>query len=62
MRLLHDEEDVGPLHQFDGALLLRIQRQAGGGGLDAGIGGEDLLRRGRAQAVAGTEEKEVGHA
>ena len=33
---LHDEDDVGPFHQFGGALLLRIGRQAGGGGLDAG--------------------------
>ena len=35
-------------------------RQAGGGGLDAGAGGEDLLDRGGAEAVAGAEEEEVG--
>ena len=35
-------------------------RQAGGGGLDAGAVGEDALGRGGAEAVAGTEEEEVG--
>ena len=58
---LHDEDDVGPFDQFGGALLLRIGSQAGGGGLDAGPCREHLLGRGRAQAVAGTEEEEVGH-
>jgi hypothetical protein len=57
---LHNEDDVGPFHQFSGAGLLRIGSQAGGGGLDAGPGREDLLGRGRAEAVAGAEEKEVG--
>ena len=33
---LHDEDDVGPFHQFGGAFLLRIRCQPGGGGLDAG--------------------------
>lgn len=33
---LHDEDDVGPFHQFCGAFLFRIGSQAGGGGLDAG--------------------------
>ena len=60
MGALHDEDDVGPLHQFSGARLLRIGRQPGGGGLHAGPVGEHLLGRGRAQAVAGTEEEEVG--
>lgn len=57
---LHDEDDVGPFHQFSGALLVRIGRQAGGGGLDAGPGREHLLGRGGAEAVTGTEEEEVG--
>lgn len=57
---LHDEDDVGPFHQFGRALLLRIGRQAGRGGLDAGPGREHLLGRGRAEAVAGAEEEEVG--
>lgn len=57
---LHDEDDVGPFDQFGGALLLRIGRQAGGGGLDAGPGREHLLGRGGAEAVAGAEEEEVG--
>lgn len=33
---LHDEDQVGPVDQFGGALLLRIGGQAGGGSLDAG--------------------------
>jgi hypothetical protein len=41
-------------------VLLRIRRQPGGGGLDAGAGREDLLGRGGAEAVAGAEEEEVG--
>ena len=57
---LHDEDDVGPFHQFSRARLLRIGRQPGGGGLHAGPIGEHLLGRGRAQAIAGTEEEEVG--
>lgn len=60
MRLLHDEDYVGPFDQLGRAGLLRIRRKPGGGGLHAGTGGEDLLRRGRAQAVAGAEEEEVG--
>jgi hypothetical protein len=36
------------------------ERQAGGGGLDAGAGREHPFGRGRAEAVAGTEEEEVG--
>jgi len=40
--------------------LLRIGRQAGGGGLDAGPVREDALGRGGAEAVAGAEEEEVG--
>lgn len=60
VRLLHDEDDVGPFDQFGRAMLLRIGRQAGGGGLDAGPGREHLLGRGGAEAVAGTEEEEVG--
>jgi hypothetical protein len=58
---LHDEDDVGPFDKFRGACLLRIRRQAGGGGLDAWVMGEDLLGRGGAEAVAGAEEEEVGH-
>ena len=37
-------------------------RQAGGGGLDAGPVCEHRLGRGRAGAVAGAEEEEVGQA
>jgi hypothetical protein len=62
MGALHDEDDVGPFHQFGGAMLLRIRRQAGGGSLDAGPGREHLLGGGRAEAVAGAEEEEVGQA
>ena len=47
-------------YQLSGARLLRIGRQPGGGGLHAGPVREHLLGRGRAQAVAGTEEEEVG--
>lgn len=60
MGALHDEDDVGPFDQFRGACLLRIRRQAGGGGLDAWVMGEELLGRGGAEAVAGAEEEEVG--
>lgn len=59
---LHDEDDVGPFHQFGRARLLCVGHQAGGGGLDAGPGREHLLGRGGAEAVAGTEEEEVGQA
>ena len=57
---LHDEDDVGPFNQFRGACLLRIRRQAGGGGLDTWVMGEDFLSRGGAEAVAGAEEEKVG--
>tara|TARA_R110000764_G_scaffold218057_2_gene305350 strand:- start:119 stop:355 length:237 start_codon:yes stop_codon:yes gene_type:complete len=57
---LHHEDEVGPVDQFGGALFVRIAGKAGGGGLDAGVCREQLLGRGRAEAVAGTEEEEVG--
>lgn len=57
---LHDEDEVCPFHQLGGAVLLRVRRQAGGGGLDAGPGREHLLGRRGAEAVAGAEEEEVG--
>ncbi len=57
---LHDEDDVGPFHPLGGARLLRIGRQPGGGGLHAGPIPEHLLGRGRAEAIAGAEEEEVG--
>lgn len=56
---LHDEDDVGLVEVVGRDRLLRIGRQAGGGGLDAGARGEDVLRRGGAAAVAGAEEEEV---
>ena len=57
---LHDEDEVGLVEVVGRDRLLRIGRQAGGGGLDAGARGEDALGRGRAEAVAGAEEEEVG--
>ena len=57
---LHDEDEVGPGEVVGRDRLLRIERQAGGGGLDAGAGREDALGRGGAEAVAGAEEEEVG--
>ena len=58
----HDEDQVGPVEVVGRCRLLRIGRQAGGGGLDAGAGGEDALGRGGAEAVAGAEEEEVDQA
>lgn len=58
---LHDEDQAGPVEVVGRDRLLRIGRQAGGGGPDAGTGGEDPLGRGGAEAVAGAEEEEVGH-
>ncbi len=46
MGALHDEDDVGPVEVVGRDRLLRIGRQAGGGGLDAGAGREDPLGRG----------------
>ena len=60
MGALHDEDDVGPVEVVGRDRLLRIGRQAGGGGLDAGPAGEHPLGRGGAEAVAGAEEEEVG--
>ena len=57
---LHDEDEVGLVEVVGRDRLLRIGRQAGGGGLDAGAAGEDPLGRGGAEAVAGAEEEEVG--
>ena len=57
---LHDEDEVGLVEVVGRDRLLRIGRQAGGGGLDAGARGEDPLGRGGAEAVAGAEEEEVG--
>jgi hypothetical protein len=57
---LHDEDDVGLVEVVGRDRLLRIGRQAGGGGLDSGAAGEDALGRGGAEAVAGAEEEEVG--
>ena len=57
---LHDEDQVGLVEVVGRDRLLRIGRQAGGGGLDAGARGEDALGRGGAEAVAGAEEEEVG--
>ena len=60
MGALHDEDQVGLVEVVGRDRLLRIGRQAGGGGLDAGARGEDPLGRGGAEAVAGAEEEEVG--
>jgi hypothetical protein len=57
---LHDEDQVGLVEMIGRDRLLRVGRQAGGGGLDAGAGGEDALGRGGAEAVAGAEEEEIG--
>lgn len=57
---LHDEDQVGLVEVVGRDRLLRIGRQAGGGGLDAGARGEDALGRGGAEAVAGAEEQEGG--
>jgi hypothetical protein len=57
---LHDEDEVCPVEVVGRHRLLRIGRQAGGGGLDAGTAGEDPLGRGGAEAVAGAEEEEFG--
>lgn len=59
---LHDEDQVGLVEVVGRDRLLRIGRQAGGGGLDAGPAGEDPLGRGGAEAVAGAEEEEIGQA
>jgi hypothetical protein len=59
---LHDEDQVGLVEVVGRDRLLRIGRQAGGGGLDAGAAGKDALGRGGAEAVAGAEEEEVGQA
>ena len=59
MGALHDEDGLGPFHQFGRGGFLGVGRQAGGGGLHAGPGGEHLLGRGGAEAVAGAEEEEV---
>lgn len=59
---LHDEDDVSVVEVVGRDRLLRIGRQAGGGGLDPGARGEDPLGRGGAEAVAGAEEEEVGQA
>lgn len=57
---LHDEDQVGPVQMLGRQGLVRIGGQAGGGGLDARPVGKHPLRRGGAQAIAGTEEEEVG--
>ena len=57
---LHDEDDIGPLHQFGRDGLFRVMVQPGRGGLDAGPLGEHLLGRRGAEAVLGADEKEVG--
>jgi hypothetical protein len=57
---LHDEDQVRPVQMLGRQGLVRIGGQAGGGRLDARPVGKHPLRRGGAQAIAGTEEEEVG--
>ena len=54
---LHDKDEVRPLQMLGRQGLVRIGGQAGRGRLDARPVGKHPLRRGRAQAVAGTEEE-----
>lgn len=60
VRRLHDEDQVGPREHLGIDRHVGVGGQAGGGGLHARPVGEDALRRGRAEAVAGAEEEEVG--
>jgi len=57
MRFLHHENDVGPFDEIGRAGRFRVGGQAGGGDLEIGAGGEDLLGGWAAQAVAAAQKK-----
>ncbi len=61
VRLLHDEDDIGPRDERRGEPFLRVAGQSRRGDLDAGVGGEDRFGCRAAQPVPTTDEENMLH-